>query len=389
MSERYTKLFALPENLYNENAPLLIAAGALLKDNETGRVLAQVKLKNISEKTIKAVKISVRAFDISGTELEGVAEYQYLDLSVGRDAEFGQKNAIILPDNVARSFSCECESVIFSDNTIWNSSDEKWEPLVQAELLENKIPRWLIDQYRLETVKDAKYVVTDDLQHEVWICTCGAINKQSEKRCHTCRSEKEKLIASLNAEALSQHDKIRKQGQTEIKETEEKSKRKRFAIIGTIATVCVALIITLVISLTQTDTLNGIWIAPSVNSEESTMVFALNDDLSGISLISQSHLYDLIRDESSDVLYYGVDLRFSSAKRENHGNIMAFNGDDLYIEFEKDRLEDGSLSLVLKQVNDDHIYGGICFLRLPDDTINKIRSGDISEEDFKNTFFNS
>ena len=68
---------------------------------------------------------------------------------------------------------------------------------------------------------------------------------------------------------------------------------------------------------------------------------------------------------------------------------MAFNGDDLYIEFEKDRLEDGSLSLVLKQVNDDHIYGGICFLRLPDDTINKIRSGDISEEDFKNAFFNS
>ena len=68
---------------------------------------------------------------------------------------------------------------------------------------------------------------------------------------------------------------------------------------------------------------------------------------------------------------------------------MAFSRDDLYIEFEKSRLEDGSLSLVLKQVNDDHIYDGIGFLRLPDDTINKIRSGDISEEDVKNAFFNS
>ena len=94
MSERYTKLFALPENLYNENAPSADCGRGSLKDNETGRVLAQVKLKNISEKTIKAVKISVRAFDISGTELEGVAEYQYLDLSAGRDAEFDRKTPL-------------------------------------------------------------------------------------------------------------------------------------------------------------------------------------------------------------------------------------------------------------------------------------------------------
>jgi len=37
MSERYSKLFAFPENLYAAGSPVVIAAGALLKDNQTGK----------------------------------------------------------------------------------------------------------------------------------------------------------------------------------------------------------------------------------------------------------------------------------------------------------------------------------------------------------------
>ena len=67
MAERYSRLFSLKENLYSEGSPVVIAAGALLKDNQTGK------------------------------ELEGVSEYQYLDLNEARDAEFGQKQAITTP----------------------------------------------------------------------------------------------------------------------------------------------------------------------------------------------------------------------------------------------------------------------------------------------------
>ena len=42
MSERYTRLFALEENLYSDGSPVVISAGALLKDNQTGAVLAQL-----------------------------------------------------------------------------------------------------------------------------------------------------------------------------------------------------------------------------------------------------------------------------------------------------------------------------------------------------------
>ena len=251
MSERYTKLFALSENFYNENAPLLIAAGALLKDNETGRVLAQVKLKNISEKTIKAVKISVRAFDISGTELEGVAEYQYLDLSVGRDAEFGQKNAIALPDKVTRSFSCECKSVVFSDGTSWEAKGAEWKPLIQPETLQKRLGG-LSAQYKRGTVKQAQFVVTDD--RDLWICTCGAINRQSEAKCHACHSEKTALLAALDMEALKNHNAEHNRAEAERKEkeaAEAKKKRAKTKKISIISAACAIVIIAAIVVITQ------------------------------------------------------------------------------------------------------------------------------------------
>ena len=50
MEERYTRLFSLPENLYSAGAPVMIAAGALLKDNQTGKVLAQLKLCSLVDR---------------------------------------------------------------------------------------------------------------------------------------------------------------------------------------------------------------------------------------------------------------------------------------------------------------------------------------------------
>lgn len=53
MSERYTRLFALPQYLYTDNAPVVIMAGVLLRDNETGDILVQLKFKNISKKAYR------------------------------------------------------------------------------------------------------------------------------------------------------------------------------------------------------------------------------------------------------------------------------------------------------------------------------------------------
>ena len=227
MSERYKRLFALPKHLYADGSPLLIEAGALLKDSQTGRILAQIKFKSISPKIIKAVKISIGAFDISGVKLRGIDEYQYLDLSASRDSEFGQKNAVELPESITRSFSCECKSVVFYDGTTWESKGAEWKPLAQAQTLKEKLGA-LCEQYRRDTVDYADLVLTDD--RDLWICTCGAINKKDEKCCHSCHVNKKILTDALDVKKLEENEAALKKAEAERKaeiERQELEKKKR------------------------------------------------------------------------------------------------------------------------------------------------------------------
>lgn len=127
MSERYKRLFALPENLHTEDAPVVIMAGALLKDNQTGRVMAQLKLKNVSEETIKSVKVSIQAFGKSGVEAKEI-HYEYANISVKSGEEFGSKTPIEL-NNKILYYSAVITEVLFENGTAWktniNDSDKK------------------------------------------------------------------------------------------------------------------------------------------------------------------------------------------------------------------------------------------------------------------------
>ena len=48
MAERFTKLYELPGGLYAPGAPVLIRAGALLRDNLAKNTVVQMKLYNLS-----------------------------------------------------------------------------------------------------------------------------------------------------------------------------------------------------------------------------------------------------------------------------------------------------------------------------------------------------
>lgn len=223
MSERYSRLYALPERLYTENAPVLILAGALLKDNQTGRVLAQLKFRSLSAVPIRALKISLRAFDVTGTELRGVAEQQYLDLDVRLGASFGEKTAVFLPDSVTRSFSCACTAAVFADGSTWTAAEDAvWEPLHPQQSLKTALGGLeLLDQYRRETSQRAEYVVTED--RGLWLCACGTPNPKTEVTCMSCGTNRERVLAALDVKALKAHaDELAAE---KARKAEEKAKR--------------------------------------------------------------------------------------------------------------------------------------------------------------------
>ena len=120
MSERYIRLFTLPKNLNTEGAPIVIAAGALLKDNDADDVLAQIKFKNISEGTIKAVKVSVQSFDQFGAEIKEIS-YEYTNLSANSGEEFGSRTPVYLNNEWIRSYSVIVTEVAFENGSVWQT----------------------------------------------------------------------------------------------------------------------------------------------------------------------------------------------------------------------------------------------------------------------------
>ncbi len=226
MSERYTKLFSLPPDLYAEDSPLIVSAGNLLKDNQTGQVLVQLKFQNIGDRQIRALKISLSAFDSFGTALEGVPAHQYLDLCAERDQFFGSKTAIPLPSPETRSFICRCLCAVFNDGSAWTASEEAWVPLAQQPTLEQTLGADLTAQYRRDVGNAAIFQLLHD--RDLWRCVCGAVNQNAESSCHTCRLERDILEAALDPSLLRDHAEAyaREQASLFAKRQEEETKRR-------------------------------------------------------------------------------------------------------------------------------------------------------------------
>ena len=245
MSERYSKLYALPENLYAAGSPVVIAAGALLKDNQTGKVIAQLKMRNISQKPIKAAKVSIHPLDTVGNPLGEKIEYQYLDLSAARDEDFGQKVPVALPDAATRSFTASVEEIVFADNSIWTATGEPWEVLDTPGSLHSIGDAELIKQFRIKYGNNCKNLPL--LHKDLWNCACGELNRQGEAECHSCQ----KSLALLEQIDM---DELRKERDTRVAAEKEQAEKEAAAAkahakkMGKIAAIVVPILVVLIVA---------------------------------------------------------------------------------------------------------------------------------------------
>lgn len=251
MAERYTRLYTAENYLYVEGSPVILSAGALLKDNETGKVFAQLKIKSIAEKKVKAVKVTVASYDTVGKPLDEAAEFEYLDLCAGRDEEFGQKMLIPLPNASARAFSVTVTEVDFADNSVWSNTREYTDalpkPVDLADALEDDE---LVRQYRIH------YGQVDTLPSEVgdlWYCACGAVNHKDEVECYRCTNTLKALLECDFDALKAERDKrlAEERAAREAKEAAEKARhdaamkktKKILSVALPALAVCVAVIV--------------------------------------------------------------------------------------------------------------------------------------------------
>jgi len=250
MSERYSRLFTLPENLYAEGSPVIIAAGALLKDSQTGKVLVQLKIKSVSNQSIKAIVVRILPLDTAGKPLGEAVTHQFLDLKVERNTEIGQKEPIVMSDVVTRAFEVAVTNVVFQDNSTWEGNNAPWEALptpmdLAAVLTDNE----LLKQYQLKFGSECIYSYQQ--VKDLWFCPCGTINRKGE-RCFHCKKSSDPFdnvdIKVLSAErdmrieqekraAAEKIDQLRKEA--EERAIQFKVKAKKLGTIGAVVAVVV------------------------------------------------------------------------------------------------------------------------------------------------------
>lgn len=227
MGERYTRLFTLPKNCYVPGAPVLVEAGALLKDNAENKVIAQLKILNLQNKALKAVTVAFLPFDTTGKVLGKDFDYQYLDLNTKKNQTFGERTPVEFPNATTRAFLPAVMEVIFDDNSQWKvAPDEVWNPLPKQEPLDSALSNPILKvQYQKETTSEAAFRPED--LGEIWRCTCGAVNPSSNGNCRVCRASKTNVLGCFDEEHLRKNHDKEKEEREEYEKQQAMSKRKR------------------------------------------------------------------------------------------------------------------------------------------------------------------
>ena len=234
MHERYSRLFALESNQYSLGSSVIVQAGALLLDNTTKTVLAQLKIINVSTKQIIAMKIKLTCYDVWGQSIGDDVEFHYMDLKVNRDEAFGQNTPIYLPDETTRSFAIKGITVVFADRSQWSFEFIAWETLNFYISLDGFFENAdQLKQFRLETTPQSKYIPTDAT--DIWLCSCGHINRQDEFKCHNCGVDHKQLSRSLERDYLNtrieQREKFEQEEKDKIALLHAKKKREKKKIL--------------------------------------------------------------------------------------------------------------------------------------------------------------
>ena len=197
MSEKYSRIFSLDENMYAEGSPILIEAGTLLKDNEKGTLIGQLKMQNLSDVQVKFVKIELSCLDAVGRAVGDPVNVEYLDLDALRGQNFGAKKPIKIPYAATRAYTARVVEVGYADNTVWTDSGKEWSALSAQTAF--SADKFAMKGYKNAFGESACYAVSE--QKDLWLCACGAINHANEARCHHCDAERAALLA-VDTEAL-------------------------------------------------------------------------------------------------------------------------------------------------------------------------------------------
>lgn len=206
-TQRFQTVIKYEDRYFSPNCPVCLSSYAVLYDHKEKKYIAQLKLKNCSNKTIDNVRLKIRAFNQDGELTEELDNCEYIGLNASGGNEFGSKSLKPLSGNVpVKQFQILMNKVVFNDGQEWTSDEgELIETKIDIEPLSTVLSDEEIETYKSLTNPKMQYVPYDCAPS--WICSCGELNYDSST-CFACGCEKIKVFEFVEKKYL--HDAILK-----------------------------------------------------------------------------------------------------------------------------------------------------------------------------------
>ena len=219
---KYTTLYKLAGQYHCDDSPILVEAGALLKNEKTNRLMIQLKMKNISAMEISACKVWFQIKDSFGSEIETIAEHSYIDLHAKSGESFGSSIPVYVSKEEARTFEIAVVEIAFVNGKKWDGERKAWPMISSPKSIDDYFEdQQLAKQFEIEVGESNRYV--PEVRGSLFFCCCGDVRLENIDKCAVCGRSKKELLSIVN-----DSDGLRLRAEERLKlEAEERKEKER------------------------------------------------------------------------------------------------------------------------------------------------------------------
>lgn len=228
--EKKKPLFESREMVFQANGAVALESAAVTEDGENGMLQARCVFRCITDRPVQSVRAEITCRDEMFRALGQPIVHTYENLQTRRETRFGGNQPIPLPERETRRIQAAVKQVVFADGTEVEGGE--YVAILPAPVrLEDRFhSAQIAAEYARQTTPGAVYVPLH--ADNYWQCTCGAINRADEAKCHQCGCGRDLLNGRMNPEVLfSDRKKSRKepakQGKTSARPETMKKRRRR------------------------------------------------------------------------------------------------------------------------------------------------------------------
>ncbi len=191
---KYTIIKKFEGILRNGSCPVQVENYNILLNNDTGKNIIQIQLRNTGNKVIKSVFLDIDCYDDTKDYLMTLKENAYVGLNAAKAEAFGGKQAINADTKVIGDIAVKITKIAFTDGSVWKNENDTY--LEEMATPVNSFEHFgeLYDQYKRECDKEKiNYTYAFTEYDEYWQCVCGQPNNNENESCFNCGAGREEL----------------------------------------------------------------------------------------------------------------------------------------------------------------------------------------------------